>query len=99
MENNKNKTVVECYLTGCKYNSACCISPADTNKKCYCTRNYISIDLDEESMDFQCKHFESGLKKYKCVNCLMKENDGEIPLFEEDIFEVELFDNDDDILK
>ncbi len=97
---NKNKTVVECYLTGCKYNSACCLSPHDfANIKCYCTRESISIDIDEdEDCEFTCKNFESGHKSKQCVNCQMKSNDGEIPLGADDIFEVDIFENDDEFL-
>lgn len=96
----KNKTLVECYLTGCKYNTACCLSPHDfANKKCYCTRNSISIDIDEDgSYEFTCVNFESGHKSRQCINCQMKDNDGEIPLGADDIFEIDIEEDDDEFL-
>lgn len=99
---NKNKKIeVECYLTGCKHNTACCLSPHDfQNIKCYCTKSNIRIDIDEDcDYNFSCLDFESGGKDTQCVDCLMKDNDGEIPLgtdLFEDIFEVD--DDDDEFL-
>lgn len=99
MQKQKNKTVVECYLSGCKYNSACCLDPYDfKNRKCYCTREHIIVDLDEENYEFQCAFFENGHKQKKCISCQIKENDGDIPLGSPDEVDVELFEDDDDFI-
>lgn len=95
MQEKKNKTEVECYLTGCKYNTACCLSPYDfANTKCYCTKKHISFDIDEEGdFSFTCLDFTAGHKKVKCIECSMKENDGEIPF--DDVFELDEEDDDE----
>ncbi|MFQ6752467.1 MAG: hypothetical protein ACLRFL_02775 [Clostridia bacterium] len=87
-------------MTGCKYNSSCCLSPYDfANKKCYCTRESISIDLNEdEDYAFTCINFESGYKDKQCLNCTMKDNDGEIPLGADDIFEIDIEEDDEEFL-
>lgn len=95
--NNKNKTVIKCFLTGCKYNSACCTDPHDyINKEFYCTKSNITIDLDEEdpTSGFECQDFTSGYKPYRCHKCKLAANDGDV--LEEDIFEVEMIEEDDD---
>lgn len=98
--NKNNKTTVECYLTGCKYNTACCLNPHDfKNIKCYCTKSHISIDVDEdEDYTFSCLAFESGHKKKQCIDCMMKDNDGEIPLGADDIFEIDEEEDNDEFL-
>lgn len=101
MNNNKPKTTVECYLTACEHNSACCINPTGKSTDIYyCTKNNIRIDLDEDldsNLNFNCVSFKSGEKDLKCLECLMEANDGEIPL-DSDIldFEIEINDDDDD---
>lgn len=100
MQKNKNKTVVECYITGCKYNSACCLSPHDfADIKCYCQREHITIDISEEDdYNFACTFFTSGHKDRKCAECERKEHNGEI-ILGDDIFEVEEFIDDDEFLE
>ena len=100
-DRNKNsKTVVECYLTGCKYNTACCLSPhVFSNIKCYCTKEHIAIDINEDDdYTFSCIDFESGHKKKQCIDCIMKDNDGIIPLGDDDIFDIIEVDGDDEFL-
>ena len=99
-KNKNSKTVVECYLTGCKYNTACCLSPHDfSNIKCYCTKEHISIDINEEDdYTLSCIDFESGHKKKQCIECIMKDNDGVIPLGDDDIFDIIEVDDDDEFL-
>ena len=97
--NDKNKTVVKCFLTGCKYNSACCLAPHDyNNKDFYCTKSQITIDVDEEDPagEFECRDFVSGRKPYVCIKCQMEENDGDIPLEEEPFMEIDIIEEDDD---
>ena len=40
-------TKIICDLTGCKYNSSCCTSPAE-NKECYCTKDSIKLEIYDE---------------------------------------------------
>ena len=56
---NKKCTTVNCSLTGCKYNSACCANPAC--KECYCTLH--KIDLIIFNMFFG---FKLVTKRKKC---------------------------------
>lgn len=92
----ENKTTIKCYLTSCKYNNSCCIAPF--NDECYCTKDEITIDIDKEdrySLNFECVNFENGNKKNKCLDCQEEENDGDIPLDDEEI-ELTITDFDDD---
>lgn len=104
--NNKNKTVVKCFLTGCKYNSACCTDPYDyNNREFYCMKSNITIDLNEEDLSsgFECQDFVSGRKPYKCKNCI-KQAGEDVLVEDDDIFtevsflEAEDDEEDDDVL-
>ena len=103
-QNKKPNTIVECYLTACKYNTACCINPSNANQEFYCTKNNIKIDLDEDTdnnLNFSCTSFVNGHKEIECLKCIEEKNDGEIPLDDIDPFEfeIEIDDDDDDILQ
>lgn len=94
MENNK--TTINCYLTSCKYNTACCITAEGEH---HCTKNTITIDIDKEdkySTEFGCVSFVNGEKEMHCIECLMEQNDGEIPLDDDDELELEFVDSDDE---
>ena len=45
-------TRVNCKLTGCKYNSACCANPVDAET--YCTLESIDLLIDEETGIIEC---------------------------------------------
>ena len=69
-------TKVNCALTGCKFNSACCANPS--NKNTYCTLNIIDLVIDEENGLFDCSQYEYDYNKdYECVQCQL-EKYGEI---------------------
>ena len=51
-----NKTQINCGLTGCKYNSACCNK---SQGKCYCTLSKIDFVMDEEMGVIDCMQYES----------------------------------------
>ena len=78
-------TKINCSLTGCKYNSACCTMSAHD---CYCTRKEVDFIIDEELNLIDCKQYEYDYTKpYMCTSCQL-ENNGEIditplPQFEE----------------
>ena len=55
-------TKVICELTGCKFNSSCCTSPAD-GKECYCTKDAIKLEIDSEICQLDCSMFEEGTEK------------------------------------
>lgn len=97
--NNKNKTTIKCFLTGCKYNTACCTDPFDyNNREFYCTKSNITIDLNEDDLTsgFECQDFVSGRKPYRCKGCNRLAGE-EILSSEEDIFvEVDFIEEDDD---
>jgi len=82
-------------MTGCKYNSACCVSPSNDN--CYCTRKQINLIIDEEIGNVDCKEYEYDYtKEFECVSCQLNKY-GEIEIRPEPIF-IEV-DNIEDLLK
>ena len=90
-----NKTRINCSLTGCKYNSACCTNPADENN-CYCTLKAINLLLDEDMGILDCQQFKyDHTKPYECVNCQLDKY-GEIEVTPSPVF-IEV-DNIDDLL-
>ncbi len=89
---DKKCTTVNCSLTGCKYNSACCANPAC--KECYCTLQKIDLIIDEENGLFDCKQYEYDYTKaYECIDCQL-EKYGEIEIAPEPVF-IEVDDIDD----
>ncbi len=87
-----NKTVINCGLTGCKYNSACCNK---SQGECYCTLSRIDFVMDEEMGIIDCKQYEYDYTKpYMCVSCQL-EQEGEIDITPEPEF-IEV-DNIDDL--
>ena len=90
-----HSTKVKCCMTGCKYNSACCVSSA--NNDCYCTKKYINLIIDEEIGILDCKEYEYDYKKeHECVPCQL-EKYGEIEIRPDPVF-IEV-DNIEDLLK
>lgn len=68
--NTNNKTKVNCFLTGCKYNSACC---ANTCNGSYCTKNNINLIIDEETGIMDCAQYEYDYEKpYMCIDCQLE---------------------------
>ena len=93
---NDYKTKISCFLTGCKYNSACCDM---TNKPCYCTCNQIDFVQDPETGLLDCKQYEYDYNKpYMCICCQLEQY-GEIDITPEpqieELVEVDL----DDLFK
>ena len=69
-------TKVICELTGCKFNSSCCTSPADI-KECYCTKNIIKLEIDSEICQLDCSMFEEGVEKeVECRYCQIEKYGG-----------------------
>ena len=69
-------TKVECDLTGCKYNSSCCTSPSD-NKKSYCTKEYIQLEMDHDICQLDCSMFEPDVEKdIECRHCQIQKYGG-----------------------
>ncbi len=61
-------TCIKCCMTGCKYNSACCVSPA--NNECYCTKQKINLILDDEIGILDCSEYEYDYTKpHECLSC------------------------------
>lgn len=88
-------TKVKCCMTGCKYNSACCVSPSNDN--CYCTRKQINLIIDEEIGNVDCKEYEYDYtKEFECISCQLNKY-GEIEIRPEPVF-IEV-DNIEDLLK
>ena len=87
-----NKTVVECNLTGCKYNSACCANPCC--KKTYCTLKKINLIIDPETGVLDCEQYEYDYEKsYECITCQL-EKYGEIEITPQPVF-IEIEDDED----
>lgn len=63
-------TKVICQMTDCKYNSSCCSSPHESVKT-YCTKENISLVIDEDLCQLECKEFQYGedTKKVECEKC------------------------------
>ena len=60
-------TCIKCCMTGCKYNSACCVSPA--NNECYCTKQKINLILDDEIGILDCSEYEYDYTKpHECLS-------------------------------
>lgn len=71
----KNCTRVNCSLTGCRHNSACCANPSNTNT--YCTLKEIDLCLDEETGVIDCCQFDYDYEKpYECIDCQMEKYGG-----------------------
>lgn len=69
-------TKIICDLTGCKYNSSCCTSPA-SNKECYCTKESIKLKVDEEMCQLDCSMFEEDMSKdIECRHCQIRKYGG-----------------------
>ena len=74
----ENCTKVYCSLTGCLYNSACCVNPVD--EKTYCTLKAINLELDEITGVFDCQQYVYDYEKpYECTECQLEKH-GEIEL-------------------
>jgi hypothetical protein len=77
------RTKVNCFLTGCKYNSACC---ANSCNETYCTRKNIDLIIDSETGIMDCKQYEYDYQKqYMCMECQL-EVYGEIDISPRPIF-------------
>lgn len=69
-------TKVKCDLTGCKYNSSCCSSPHDSVDT-YCTKESITLVVDEDFCSMDCKEYEDEYcKEVECKTCQMKKYGG-----------------------
>lgn len=69
-------TKVICDLTGCKYNSSCCTSPAE-GKEYYCTKESISLEIDPEMCQLDCSSFEESTdKEIECRHCQIEKYGG-----------------------
>lgn len=92
----ENKLVINCCLTGCKYNSACCVNPE--NDKCtHCTLKTIDLVLDEETGILDCAQYKYDYNKpYECMSCQLSKY-GEIEVSKEPVF-IEV-DNIEDLFK
>lgn len=61
-------TKVKCEMTSCSHNSSCCLSPCEGHDY-YCTKDDITINLDENHM-VQCEDHTMELEKpIECVHC------------------------------
>lgn len=88
-------TAIKCCLTGCYYNSACCVNPSNTDT--YCTLKQIDLKLDEETGVIDCCQYQYDYEKpYECMECQIEKH-GEIEL-ESDIEFVEV-ENIEDLFK
>lgn len=88
-------TRVNCKLTNCKYNSACCSNPSDSET--YCTLENINLLLDEETGVIDCAQFTYDYEKdYECTGCQLEKH-GEIDFYA-DIESIEV-DNIEDLLE
>lgn len=68
-------TKVLCDLTGCKYNSSCCSSPAGSGH--YCNKEEINLIIDSEICTLDCDNFEEDLtKEIECKNCQIEKYGG-----------------------
>lgn len=68
-------TKVNCSLTGCVFNSACCVNPINTET--YCTLEEINLELDEETGVFDCAQYRYDYEKsYECIDCQMEKHGG-----------------------
>ncbi len=91
----KNCTNVNCSFTTCKFNSACCVNPADENT--YCTLKEIDLEFNEEYGIMECRQYDEDRNKpYECTECQL-EKYGEIEL-ETDMEFIEV-DNIEDLFK
>lgn len=78
MSKCENCTRVNCSLTGCVFNSACCVNPVDVNT--YCTLKQIDLIIDEETGVIDCAQYQYDYEKqYECLDCQL-EKYGEIEL-------------------
>lgn len=69
-------TKILCDLTGCKYNSSCCTSPAG-GKECYCTKDSIKLEIDSEMCQLDCAMFEEAMdKEIECRHCQIQKYGG-----------------------
>lgn len=69
-------TKVICDLTGCKYNSSCCTSPAE-DKECYCTKDSVKLEIDPEMCQLDCSMFEESTDKdVECRHCQIEKYGG-----------------------
>lgn len=79
-------TRINCELTGCKYNSSCCTSPAE-GKKSYCTKAEIDLIVDPDIYQLDCSMFEEDNEKaIECRECQIDKYGG-IKLMKEIKFE------------
>ena len=89
----ENLTRVNCKLTGCKHNSACCSCPS--NPETYCTLKNINLLIDEETGVIDCAEYVYDYTKdYECVDCQLEKH-GEIE-FDTDFESIEV-DNIEDL--
>ena len=78
------KTKINCALTGCKYNSACCDM---SNRPSYCTRSHIEFVVDEETGIIDCKQYEYDYTKpCMCAECQLEQL-GEIDITPTPVFQ------------
>lgn len=62
-------TTIICDMTGCKYNSSCCLAPKD-DSLCICTKENITLKIDEEISQLDCAMFEENdSKEIECTSC------------------------------
>ena len=77
--------IVECHLTGCKHNSACCTN-SHKGKTTYCTLERIKLTIDNTVSHMDCKQYEYDYKKpYECQSCKEKEKKAKIAVIEKTI--------------
>lgn len=69
-------TKVRCDLTGCKFNSSCCTSP-HKDMETICTKETISLYIDEDIHQLDCKEFTEDFEKpIECNRCQLKKHGG-----------------------
>ena len=77
--------IVECHLTGCKHNSACCANP-HKGKTTYCMLERIKLVVDSETGIMDCEQYKFNYNKpFVCQSCIEKEKKAKIAVIEKTI--------------
>lgn len=70
-------TKINCILTGCEYNTGCCITSLDNG---VCNKESITLDINQEDVMFECQDYIIDVDKpITCTSCQLS-RDGEIRL-------------------
>lgn len=69
-------TKIKCDMTGCKYNSSCCLSPCN-GAEAICTKEDISLCIDQELQQLDCACYEDNFdKQVECNKCQINKYGG-----------------------